>query len=487
VTAPADHEPALDAPGRLVAGRYRLARVLATGGMGEVWCGYDERSEHPVAVKVLRPEFAADPAFVERFRAEARTSALLDHPNIATVVDYGEQTGPHGEPTGAYLVMELVDGEPLSAILRREAPLPAARVLRLLAQAGAGLQAAHDGGVVHRDIKPANLLVTADDTVKITDFGIARATGALPLTRTGTVLGTAHYLSPEQVQGRSASPASDLYALGVVAYECLAGHRPFDADSPLEVALAHQRDPVPPLPDSVHPAVVALVGRALAKDPTDRHRSAGAFGRTAAGIAATLYSGAATTSAGTARTARSTTPASTMPSTGAAGQPPAAAPQSAPAAPAAPPGTASTQPARRRPGTSAAQSGRHPDRKPRGGHQRVLRLPMLVLGGLLLAALVAAVVGGHGHTRHTAAPATTAAGPAAQASGVALDPRTYAGRPAASVLAELQAKGLTPSTQSVAVPGTPGTVVTIVTSGGAPLPASLPTGSAVVVQVVATP
>ncbi len=432
MTVPAGRDDtAADTPGRLIAGRYRLARVIATGGMGQVWRGYDEHFERPVAVKVLRPEFAAEHAFVERFRAEARTAGRLEHPNIAAVVDYGEQTGPHGEPTGAYLVMELVEGEPLSAILRRESPLGTDRVLGLLTQAGAGLQAAHDGGVVHRDVKPANLLVTPDGRLKITDFGIARAAGALSLTRTGTVLGTAHYLSPEQVQGHSASPASDLYALGVVAYECLAGHRPYEGDSPLEVALAHQRDPVPSLPPGVPPAVAALVLRAMAKDPAQRHRSAGAFGRTAAALRETL-----------------------------AGSP---APARVPPLP--PPPVAARAVAAR----------------PR--RRVTLRLPLLVLGGLLLAALVVALVGG----RHQPPHPRTVAHPSATSSGLAVNPRAYAGEPAATAVARLRSLGLVPTTQEVADPGTPGTVVTIVSGDGAPLPAALPAGSAVVVQVVARP
>ncbi|HEY5335242.1 MAG TPA: serine/threonine-protein kinase [Mycobacteriales bacterium] len=446
---PLPDEPELDAPGRLVAGRYRLSRVLATGGMGQVWLGRDEVAEQPVAVKVLRAEYAAEPAFVERFRAEARTARLLDHPHVATVIDYGEQTGPHGEPTGAYLVMELVDGEPLSAILRREGPLDQRRVLDLLAQAGSALQAAHDAGIVHRDVKPANILVTRDDQVKITDFGIARATGALSLTRTGTVLGTAHYLSPEQVQGRSASPASDLYALGVVAYECLAGRRPFVADSPLEVALAHQRDPVPSLPDHVHPAVARLVHRALAKDPAGRHRSAGAFGRTAAGIADTLF---------------------------------------APGVPAAQQAAVS-MPTRRPPAERPrrAPSGRRPTGRAEVRSNRpTLRLPLVVLGALVVAAVVVAVIGGtHERRAPTTQPvATRTPAVAASAGGLAVDPAAYAGQPADNVVVELQRLGLDPSLSSVEQAGTPGTVVTIVSVGGAPLPAVVPKGTRVVVQEV---
>ncbi|HEX7354799.1 MAG TPA: protein kinase [Mycobacteriales bacterium] len=457
-------EPRLDAPGRLVAGRYRLSRVLATGGMGQVWLGRDEVAEQPVAVKVLRTEYATDPAFVERFRAEARTAGLIDHPNVAAVIDYGEQTGPHGEPTGAYLVMELVDGEPLSAILRREGPLDQRRVLDLVAQTGAGLQAAHDAGIVHRDVKPANILVTRDGQVKITDFGIARAAGALSLTRTGTVLGTAHYLSPEQVQGRSASPSSDLYALGVVAYECLAGRRPFVADSPLEVALAHQRDPVPSLPDHVHPAVARLVHRALAKNPAGRHRSAGTFGRTAAGIARTLF----------APETPSQQPVSPV------------TPAREPAPPRAP-----VRPERSRPARPAADR-RAPDRpRERAAgrrHRPTVRLPLLVLGALVVAAIILAVVdGGRHHATPSAAPAPPPSpGVTASAGGLAVDPTVYAGQPADQVVTALRALGLDPSLSSVAQAGTPGTVVTIVSVGGAPLPAVVPRGTRVVVQEVGT-
>ncbi len=466
----AEPVPEIDAPGRLVAGRYRLSRLIATGGMGQVWRGRDERTERPVAVKVLRAEFAAEPLFVERFRAEARTAGLLDHPNVATVVDYGEQTGPHGEPTGAYLVMELVEGEPLSALLRREAPLDQVRVLGLLAQAAAALQHAHDAGVVHRDVKPANLLITADGTVKITDFGIARAAGALSLTRTGTVLGTAHYLSPEQVQGRSASPASDLYALGVVGYECLAGRRPFIADSPLEVALAHQRDPVPPLPDHVHPTVAALVLRALAKDPADRQRSAGAFGRTASGIAGLVFADgdaqASVAAAAPHAAGRQDMPPQEMP------------PQEMPSQVAAP-----------------GSAPRQPESAPRPVlRRRSVRLPQLVLGLLVLAALAAALAGGVGHHPHRSAaptaprttPRTTPA-VAPVTGGLAVDPRSFEGQPAQTVVDELSAMGLNPSVQSVAQAGTPGTVVTIVSAGGAPLPAVVPRGTAVIVQEVGSP
>ncbi|HSP37450.1 MAG TPA: protein kinase [Frankiaceae bacterium] len=271
--------------GDVLGGRYRLTGVVAVGGMGEVWRADDETLGRQVAVKVLKAEYAEDPTFVERFRAEARNTAMLSHSGIATVYDYGEVPvdGAAGGVAGgsAYLVMELVPGPPLSALLAAEAPLAPARVMNIVGQTALALQAAHEAGVVHRDIKPGNLLVMADDTVKVTDFGIARAADAVPLTRTGTVLGTAFYLSPEQAAGDDVGPPSDIYSLGIVAYECLTGRRPFAGTNPVAVALAHQREQAPPLPPEIPLQVRELVGRAMAKNPPDRPPTAGDFGRAA--------------------------------------------------------------------------------------------------------------------------------------------------------------------------------------------------------------
>jgi serine/threonine protein kinase len=267
--------------GDVFGGRYRLTSQVAVGGMGEVWRADDETLGRQVAVKVLKAEYAEDPTFVERFRAEARNTAMLSHSGIATVYDYGEVPVEGAAGSSAYLVMELVPGQPLSALLAAEAPLSPARTMHLVGQAALGLQAAHEAGVVHRDIKPGNLLVTEDDTVKVTDFGIARATDAVPLTRTGTVLGTAFYLSPEQAAGDEVGPPSDIYSLGIVAYECLAGRRPFAGTNPIAVALAHQREQAPPLPDEVPRQVRELVARAMSKNPPDRPPTAGDFGRAA--------------------------------------------------------------------------------------------------------------------------------------------------------------------------------------------------------------
>jgi serine/threonine-protein kinase len=262
----------------VLAGRYRLDERIAVGGMGEVWSGLDTLLGRTVAVKCLKPEYVGHPEFSERFRAEARHAAGLSHPGNASVYDYGEQTSP--EPA-AWLVMELVDGEPLSALLHREGPLDPDRALDIVGQAALALEAAHQAGVVHRDVKPGNLMVRHDGVVKVTDFGIARATDAVPLTKTGTVLGTAHYLSPEQASGRPITPASDVYSLGAVAYECLAGRRPFVGDNPVAVATAHVRETPPPLPPDVPAPVSELVLRALEKDPAARPATAGDFGRDA--------------------------------------------------------------------------------------------------------------------------------------------------------------------------------------------------------------
>src|SRR4051794_11970522 len=263
---------------QLLGARYELTARIATGGMGQVWQARDTVLDRDVAVKVLRSEYTGDPTFLARFRSEAQLAARLVHPNIATLFDYGEvpPAGPRGEHL-AYLVMELVRGESLSGLLHREYRLSADRTLDILRQSAAGLGAAHAAGVVHRDVKPGNVLLGADGTVKITDFGVAVSASSVSLTQTGQVIGTAHYLSPEQAQGARATPASDVYALGVVGYQCLSGRRVFDAESSVQVALMQIRDTPAPLPADVPPAVRELIEAALVKDPADRFPDGRAF------------------------------------------------------------------------------------------------------------------------------------------------------------------------------------------------------------------
>lgn len=253
--------------GMALGGRYRLVRSIAVGGMGEVWEAFDESLARPVAVKALRPEFAGDAAQLARFRVEARNSAALSHPNIAPLFDYGEDSGT------AYLVMELVPGEPLSDILEAEPVLPLSRLVPILSQTARGLHYAHQMGVVHRDVKPGNLLVEATGRVRITDFGVSLAANQTPMTAAGMVMGTAQYLSPEQAVGRPATGVSDLYALGIVAYEALVGHRPFTGGSAVDIAVAQVNDPVPALPPSVEPRLARLVMALLDKNPANRPQS----------------------------------------------------------------------------------------------------------------------------------------------------------------------------------------------------------------------
>jgi eukaryotic-like serine/threonine-protein kinase len=276
----------------LLAGRYRLEGQIATGGVGEVWRAEDTVLTRPVAVKLLRAEFAGHAEMQERFRAEARHAGALSHPAIARVYDY---CGPAPEHP-AFLVMELVDGPSLAAVLA-DGPLGAAQAMDVVAQVASGLQTAHAAALVHRDIKPANLLLAADGQVKITDFGIAHVAGSVPVTRTGTVMGTPAYLAPERVSGASATPASDLYSLGVVAYECLAGAQPFTG-KPLEVAASHRDLPLPPFPHAVPADVAQLVAELTAKNPAARPASAQEVAARAAGLREDMAGGVGGAAAG---------------------------------------------------------------------------------------------------------------------------------------------------------------------------------------------
>ena len=253
--------------GTVLGGRYVLARKVGNGGYSEVWHATDTILLRPVAVKLLYPHFAERSDVRARFQSEARHAGALAHENIARIYDYGEPAD--GPP---FLVMELVSGPSLETMLAG-GPLDARQVADIVAQAAAGLQVAHEAGLVHRDIKPANLLLAPGGVVKVTDFGISHTADSAAVTITGEVIGTPGYLAPERVEGQRGTPASDLYALGIVAYESLAGAPPFTG-TPLEVAFAHRERPLPPLPPSVPRGMADLVMRLAAKDPAWRPGSA---------------------------------------------------------------------------------------------------------------------------------------------------------------------------------------------------------------------
>ncbi|MGO9877442.1 MAG: Stk1 family PASTA domain-containing Ser/Thr kinase [Acidimicrobiia bacterium] len=257
--------------GQVFSNRYRIEREIAQGGMAEVYLARDQSLDRPVALKALFPEYAREPSFVERFRREAQAAANLNHPNIVAIYDWGQESGTY------FIVMEYVEGRSLRDLIRSDGPLEPGQAADITAEIASALAFAHRSGVVHRDVKPGNVLLTQSGTVKVTDFGIARAGTSDGLTQTGSVMGTATYFSPEQAQGLTVDGRSDVYSVGVVLYELVCGVPPFAADSPVSVAYKHVREePVPPSrrnPD-VPPALEQIIMSALAKDPEHRYQSA---------------------------------------------------------------------------------------------------------------------------------------------------------------------------------------------------------------------
>jgi len=260
--------------GDVLGGRYRLVELLGQGGMATIYRATDSELGRDVAVKVLHPEYGHDPDFVARFRQEAHAAASLSHPGIVGVYDFGT------DDAGPYLVMELVDGEDLAALIRRNGPLPPRQAARLVAEVARALDAAHERGIVHRDVKPGNIMLTANGRVKVTDFGIARAWADARLTLPGTTLGSVHYFSPEQALGEPTTAASDIYSLGIVLFELLTGRRPWEGDSAASVAMARISASPPSASEvrpSVPPALDAIDRKAMAPEAADRFASAGAM------------------------------------------------------------------------------------------------------------------------------------------------------------------------------------------------------------------
>ncbi len=269
--------------GDLLGNRYRLDERIATGGMGDVWRGTDVVLGRVIAIKVLRTTMMADPEFAARFYGEARMMAAFRHPGVVEVYDYASADEGAGGGEVAYLVMAYVEGEPLSTRVK-QGPMDVTETMSIVAQAADALHAAHQAGTVHRDVKPGNLIVKPSGAVILVDFGVARSAAVTSVTGVNAIVGTALYMAPEQVAKGNVTAATDIYALGAVAYHCICGEPPFDGDNALQVALRHLEDEPEPLPAHVPPAVRELIARAMAKQPADRFATAAEF--SAAAVAA---------------------------------------------------------------------------------------------------------------------------------------------------------------------------------------------------------
>ncbi|GAB4474989.1 MAG: hypothetical protein Kow0088_11420 [Anaerolineales bacterium] len=267
--------------------RYQLLERLGTGGMAVVYRAHDKRLDRYVAIKLLRENYSPDPAYQERFRQEARAAANLSHPNIVTVHDFGYDQGR------LYIVMEYVPGTDLKSYLKRKGHFSVRETLALMIQACAGVGYAHRAGIVHCDIKPQNFIITPDRRLKVTDFGIARALASInPEEKSDVVWGSPQYFSPEQASGSAPSPSSDVYSLGVVAYEMLTGQLPFQASNPEELARMHREDPPPPpsrYNPAIPPALELVILKVLSKEPAARYRTADQFGRILVSVQNELY------------------------------------------------------------------------------------------------------------------------------------------------------------------------------------------------------
>ncbi len=458
----------------VLAGRYRLEGCVAYGGVGEVWRATDLVLGRPVAVKLLRTEYAQHPEVLTRFRAEAKHAGSVSHSGIAQVYDYGED----GAAASPYLVMELVDGPSLARVLAA-GPLAPAHAMDVLAQAAAGLQAAHAAGLVHRDIKPGNLLAGPSGQVKITDFGIAHAAWSAPITQTGALVGTPAYLAPERVVGGPATPASDLYSLGVVGYQCLTGTVPFEG-IPHEVTAAHRHRTLPPLPPAVPAEVAELILDLTARDPADRPASAGEVAVRAGRLRDAL--------AGRPTTPPAREPGGPAPATAMGAEPVtlAGGPVPLPGDPVPGAGDPATLADISPPDMASAH------RRPRPGRMRPARSLVLAVAGVAVVAglagwLLAAAFGAGPQQAQAGGPqpaagSPSAAGTAPGARSVEVNADALAGQQARAVMRQLRHMGLRPRVVRAVRGGqVPGTVISVQPSG------QVPAGSIVTVTAARPP